>query len=166
MKDRRIFALAVTITIGLVALAAVMWMSNQQPAHSAAPEPFQGVPSSGGAVSNSSTVVTGSAVFVDIPNMSITTTFIRTGDLLIVFAAESSVSNAATRFQVRCLVDGNVIPPNELTFDSTTTREAHSMSFLAANVGLGTHQIRMQWRQTGGGTLAADERVLSYSNVN
>lgn len=166
MHNNRRFAVAVTITIGLVALAAVLWLSNQRLAHSAAPEPFQGAPATGGAVNASNTVSTGSNAFVDIPNMSITTSFIRTGDLLITFSAESSVSNAATRLQVRCLVDGNVIPPNELTFDSTTTREAHSMSFLAQNVGLGQHQIRMQWRQTGGGTVTVDERNLSYANVN
>ena len=166
MRNTRLFALSFTIAISVAALAAVIWLSSQPTAHSAPVEPAQGAPATGGAVSAGNTFSNGSGIFADIPNMSITTTFIRTGDLLINFSAESLTSNASTRFYIRCLVDGNVLAPNEMSFDQGTERECHAMNFLAPNVGLGTHQIRMQWRQTGGGIITIDERTLAYSNVN
>ena len=166
MRNPRVFTTSVTVTIGLVVLAAMMWSSHQQIALSAAPEPAQGTPASGGAVTANLTTTTVSGAFVDMPNMSITTTFIRTGDLLIGFSGESSASNAATSLRIRCLMDGNVVAPSEVVFDSGPGTECHAMNFLAPNVSPGIHQIRVQWRQTGGGTVIIDERTLSYTNVN
>ncbi|MBI4467727.1 MAG: hypothetical protein HY650_00220 [Acidobacteria bacterium] len=166
MRNTSAFTSSVSVMLGLIALVAMMGISHPEAAPSVTAAPVQITPAPGGAVSSSALNSTVSNAFVDMPSMTLNTSAIFFGGLLITLSGQSVCSNALTSLRIRCLVDGGVLSPGETVFDSGTGTECHSMSFLAPNVGLGGHQIKIQWRAVGGGTVFIDQRTLSYTNVN
>jgi hypothetical protein len=97
----------------------------------------------------------GSFNWANVPGMTVSAPVPtgETGLLVITFSGMSACSGTTAFCQIRVLVDGNVVPPGLVAFDSTddgpggsvNSYETNSMQFVAGPKRAGAHTVTVQW---------------------
>ncbi len=171
MLNKKFFAFSLIIVLNFLVSALVTTYFNHQTVNSSSLAPVQ-TPGAVAVASNEYTL--NSSSFEDVPGMSLTTSPLLGGDLIITFSAENflTITSTATTIITRCLVDGVPVDPGEVTLRnfliSLRANEVRNTAlvFVARNVGPGVHQIRVQARRGGvSGGLTVRERTLTVVNV-
>jgi hypothetical protein len=104
-----------------------------------------------------------STTFTDMADMSLSISVPAdtTAMLLITFSAETLCSGVC---RVRALVDGNIVQPGELIFQTAgASWGANSMQFVAASVAAGPHTVKIQARTDS--SFLLDVRTLTLLRI-
>lgn len=95
---------------------------------------------------------TTSAIFEDMPDMSMPITLSRNSTLIITFSAVAYVMATGNVLYVRAMVDTTQAEPViDIQLTASTVPGAYSYTFYKQNVGSGTYTIKIQWRVSGEG---------------
>jgi len=107
---------------------------------------------------------TTSTTWIDMPDMSVSITLVRTSHIIIVFSATAYVEVLGNSIMVRAIADEAIPYPVEIVLTKGTqlTMGTHSFTWNLPDVSAGTHTVKIQWLVSGGtGTGNVADRSLT-----
>lgn len=103
---------------------------------------------------------TTSTGWVNVPDLSSNITT-NSGDNLEITVSAEAYASGEKRLFLRALVDGQPTDPSDVVFASGVFHGARSFTFTKKNLGVGGHQVQIQWHTDTNGAAFIGDRTLS-----
>jgi M6 family metalloprotease-like protein len=106
------------------------------------------------------------ASWTDLPNLSAQVRLPQDASNLTIHASLSTRATGGAMFAVRALVDGQPtpVPAETVIIRDGASWRSDNLVFTARDLSAGDHEVRLQWRRPGSGTIFLADRALSVQH--